>query len=266
MNAHANHPPPLWIEPGDPLPDPLKLLTAGVDSAEASGAGLWPAGLLAAGQDLSAARLQEAYRLGLFPWFNEGQPVLWWSPDPRMVLMGGEFKLRRSLIKTIRQWQRSGNYRVTLDQAFDAVIGACAEPRANQDGTWITSRMRHAYNELHHQGLAHSVEIWRLDQAAETFPQARLIGGLYGVSLGRMFYGESMFSRQKDASKIALTCLVSLLQHHSMPMLDCQQNTGHLASLGAREISRTDFLRRSRQLAAEPSPDWSSMSIEFPSL
>ncbi|MGH1360127.1 MAG: leucyl/phenylalanyl-tRNA--protein transferase [Burkholderiaceae bacterium] len=267
MSADSAHQIPRWVEPGEPLPDPLEACRAGqTDSPNTDSQQLWPAGLLAAGHDLSAERLIEAYRMGLFPWYSEGQPVLWWSPDPRMVLMTDQFKLRRSLVKTIRQWRRSRRYRVTLNHSFAAVMNACAAPRENQDGTWITPEMFQAYNELHQLGNALSVEIWRLERQHAPLESAELIGGLYGVSIGRMFFGESMFALERDASKIALASLVDLLRRHHMPMLDCQQNTGHLASLGAREITRDDFLCGIKHLVSEQSPDWSSMSIEFPSV
>lgn len=216
-----------------------------------------PNGLLAAGRDLSAQRLIEAYTRGIFPWFSDGQPVLWWSPDPRMVLFVDEFKVSRSLAKTLRRLRTEGRWRVTKDQAFERVMRACAAPRPDQDGTWITDAIVHAYCALHAQGLAHSVEVWS---------DGDLIGGLYGVALGRMFYGESMFARETDASKVALAALVHTLQRHDFRVIDCQQNTGHLASLGAREIDRRTFLHEIAELTRRPAPDWTSIDVDWSGL
>jgi leucyl/phenylalanyl-tRNA--protein transferase len=198
-----------------------------------------PNGLLAAGGDLSPARLLDAYRHGIFPWFSEGDPILWWSPDPRMVLIPAEFKLSNSLRKTLRR----GAYELRVDGAFEQVMRACAAPRDGQDGTWIQEEMVRAYCELHRLGYAHSVETWM---------DGELVGGLYGVSIGKMFYGESMFSRRSDASKIALAHLCAQLQHWGFGMIDCQMNTAHLASLGAREIPRKEFLSRLQELINYP--------------
>jgi leucyl/phenylalanyl-tRNA--protein transferase len=194
-----------------------------------------PNGLLAAGGDLSAARLLEAYRHGIFPWFSEGEPILWWSPDPRMVLIPGEFKISRSLLKTLRK----GQYEIRTDSAFEQVMRACAAPREPEGGTWITEEMINAYCELHHMGYAHSVETWM---------EGELVGGLYGISIGRMFYGESMFSQRPDASKIALAHLCAQLEKWNFGIIDCQMNTPHLASLGAREIPRKEFVARLQDL------------------
>jgi len=188
-----------------------------------------PNGLLAAGADLSPGRLLDAYAHGIFPWFNEEDPVLWWSPDPRMVLFPSEVHVSRSL----RRILRAGRFGLTLDRAFREVMVGCAEPRADQDGTWITPGMVRAYARLASLGFAHSVEVWRDDL---------LVGGLYGVALGRMFYGESMFSRCADASKVALVCLARQLARWRFAVIDCQMTTPHLASMGARQIPRTDFL------------------------
>lgn len=231
-----------WVEPHDPLPDPSLALDE-------------PNGLLAAGADLSAPRLLAAYRSGIFPWYSEGQPVLWWSPDPRMVLHLDEFRPSRSLVKTVRCARREERWRVTLDACFDRVVRACAMPRAGQDGTWITAQIAAAYGALHRAGAAHSVELWQ---------GTALAGGLYGVSIGRMFFGESMFARVPDASKTALWALVSLLRRHGFSVIDCQQNTRHLASLGAREIARASFLQHVAALTRQPDPDWRAMSIELP--
>ncbi len=198
-----------------------------------------PNGLLAAGGSLTPARLLDAYRHGIFPWFNPGDPILWWSPDPRTVLFPEEFKISRSLRKTLR----SGVYEVRTDTAFERVIRACAAPREAQGGTWITEDMITAYVRLHWMGVAHSVETWR---------HGELVGGLYGVSIGRMFYGESMFSRSTDASKVALAHLAAQLQRWGYDMIDCQMHTAHLASLGAREIPRAEFVQRVQELTRGP--------------
>ncbi len=191
-----------------------------------------PNGLLAAGGDLTPARLLAAYRLGIFPWYSAGEPILWWSPDPRMVLFPTEIKLSRSLLKTLR----NAHYEVRLDTAFEAVVHACAStPREGQSGTWIIPEMQAAYAELHRAGHAHSVETWIDD---------RLVGGLYGIAIGQAFYGESMFAHARDASKIALAHLCAHLEGRGFGIIDCQMETAHLASLGARPIPRRDFLAR----------------------
>jgi leucyl/phenylalanyl-tRNA---protein transferase len=187
-----------------------------------------PAGLLAAGGDLSAARLLAAYGQSIFPWYSPGQPVLWWAPDPREVLFPGEFRISRSLKKALR----NRGYRTTIDQDFCAVIKGCAAPRAASAGTWITSDMQSAYADLHARGFAHSIETYR---------GAELIGGLYGVRLGAVFFGESMFSRERDASKIALAHLVAASVRNDIVVIDCQLPSGHLRSLGSRPISRAQF-------------------------
>ena len=195
-----------------------------------------PNGLLCAGADLSPARILAAYREGIFPWFSAGQPILWWSPNPRMVLFPSEFKVSRSLRKTLK----AGDYNVRLDTDFAAVINACANTgRPGQPGTWITPGMQRAYLELHELGWAHSVETWK---------DGQLVGGLYGLAIGRMFYGESMFAQRTDASKIAAAHLARFLETHDFGMVDCQMRTDHLASLGAREIARQAFLERLRTL------------------
>jgi leucyl/phenylalanyl-tRNA--protein transferase len=206
---------------------------------------------------LSANRLLEAYQGGLFPWFSDGQPVLWWSPDPRMVLFLDAFKLRRSLVKRLRAARRDQSWTISLNRCFERVMRACAEPRPDQAGTWITEQILDAYGSLHRRGLAHSVEVWR---------GADLIGGLYGVAIGRMFYGESMFARESDSSKCALAALVHLLRAHGFVAIDCQQNTAHLGSLGAREISRAEFLAMIGQLTTQPAPNWCELAIEFPQI
>ncbi len=202
-----------------------------------------PNGLLCAGGDLSPARLLSAYRQGIFPWFGPEDPLLWWSPDPRMVLFPSELKISRSLRKTLRK----GRYQVRLDTAFTQVITACSStPRPGQNGTWIVPEIRQAYGALHELGVAHSVETW---EEGEDGPV--LLGGLYGIAIGRMFYGESMFSRHSDASKIALAHLVRFLEKQGFGMIDCQMNTTHLASLGGREIPRQQFIARLQELTAD---------------
>jgi leucyl/phenylalanyl-tRNA--protein transferase len=198
-----------------------------------------PNGLLAAGGGLSTDRLLDAYTRGIFPWFGDEDPVLWWSPDPRMVLYTSELHISRSLRRVVR----SGRFRVTLDTAFAAVMAGCAEPRPGQEGTWITSAMTTAYQRLASLGYAHSVEAWIDDTLA---------GGLYGVAVGRMFFGESMFARVTDASKVAFVHLVRQMERWRMPLVDCQMSTGHLASLGARDIRRGEFVREVRRLVAQP--------------
>ena len=185
-------------------------------------------GLLAAGGGLDLPRLEAAYRRGIFPWYSDGQPVLWWSPDPRMVLPVGEFKLSRSLRKTLASFIRQPGCELRFDSAFERVIAACAGTlREGQRGTWILPPLQRAYSAWHRAGAVHSVETW---------VDGRLVGGLYGVGLGRMFFGESMFSHASNASKIALAALVAFCRAHGIALIDCQQNTAHLASLGAREI------------------------------
>lgn len=199
-------------------------------------------GLLAVGGDLSIDRLLLAYSQGIFPWYSEGQPILWWSPDPRMVLYPDEFKRSKSLDKTIRREL----YQVTFDTAFGQVINACADTRIrNSEGTWITPEMRTAYTQLHEQGYAHSVEAWYHGQ---------IVGGLYGICLGRIFFGESMFSTMTDASKVCLVELVKFARNQEFTIIDCQVPTPHLRSLGARNIARRKFLTLLNQ------------SLQFPSL
>jgi leucyl/phenylalanyl-tRNA---protein transferase len=198
-----------------------------------------PNGLLAAGGDLSPERLLAGYRHGIFPWFSEDDPILWWSPDPRMVLFPQELKISRSLAKTLR----NRPHEIRVDHAFATVIAACAAPREGASGTWITERMCEAYERLHRLGVAHSVETW-ID--------GDLAGGLYGVALGRVFFGESMFSRARDASKMALVALVERCRREGIEMIDCQMHTPHLESLGAREIPRREFSGLLRELVHCP--------------
>ena len=210
-----------------------------------------PNGLLAAGGDLSPARLLDGYRNGIFPWYADGEPILWWSPDPRMVLEPAGFAISRSLRKTLR----NRRYEIRFDSAFDEVMRACAAPRAGQPGTWITDAMRAAYGELHRLGYAHSVETW-MDDA--------LAGGLYGVALGGVFFGESMFTRRTDASKIALAALVSKLLADGYGLIDCQMHTAHLESLGARPVARREFIRQLGELIhlQRPMGSWASAGFE----
>jgi leucyl/phenylalanyl-tRNA--protein transferase len=215
-----------WLGPESPFP-PLEAAL------------LRPNGLLAVGGDLSPSRLIEAYRHGIFPWFNEGEPILWWSPDPRMVLFPQELKISRSLRKTLKR----GNYEIRADSAFKQVMEACAAPRGEHTGTWIHAEMIAAYGRLHEMGMAHSMETWI---------EGELVGGLYGVGQGKMFFGESMFSRVSDASKIAFVHLVAQLQRWGFEMIDCQMKTEHLASLGAREISRNEFRQKLKELVHYP--------------
>jgi len=208
---------PIWLQQGDlSFPDPEQALKE-------------PNGLLAIGGDLSPERLLRAYKLGIFPWYEAGQPILWWSPDPRMVLFPEELHISRSLHK-ILQKQR---YKVSFNQDFPAVISSCAKQRGkNRTGTWITDEMQQAYINLHKAGWAHSVEVWQNNN---------LTGGLYGIALGKIFFGESMFSTQDNASKVAFVHLIHYLQKQDFKLIDCQVSSAHLASLGAREISRQDF-------------------------
>lgn len=197
-------------------------------------------GLLAIGGDLSPERLLLAYRMGIFPWFTEGEPILWWSPDPRLVLYPGELRVSRSLRRTIKR----GIYRVTADRSFERVIRECAVVRLEKgEPTWIVEEMVAAYARLHRAGYGHSVEVWQ---------DRRLVGGLYGVSLGRCFFGESMFSRERDASKVGLAALVGFLSQQDFEMIDCQVTTAHLLRLGAREVPRGRFLTELRKALAAP--------------
>ena len=207
-----------------------------------------PNGLLAAGGALTPAWLLAAYRRGIFPWFSEGQPVLWWTTDPRMVLPVSAFKLSRSLRKTIQKFRRTPGCEVRVDHAFSQVMAACAHtPREGQDGTWIVPDMVAAYTALHRAGFAHSVETW-ID--------GELVGGLYCVAVGKAVFGESMFARRTDASKIALAALVAFCRQHDIPQVDCQQNTGHLATLGAAEMPRQAFLEVVQAQQTAPAPRW----------
>lgn len=210
-------------------------------------------GLLCAGADLSVQRLVLAYSQGIFPWFSQRQPVLWWSPDPRMILQVDQFKLHRSLRQTIKRWKSSGEYRLSINQAFGQVIHACSSvSRTGQQGTWILPSMQAAYQTLHLEGHAHSIEVWRSGQ---------LIGGLYLVNLGRGVFGESMFSRATDASKVALCALVTLCRAQGAKWIDCQQNTAHLGSLGAHPVPRPLFQEWLANDCDKPDLDWNERWI-----
>lgn len=227
-----------WLEPGSPFP-PVHCAWDAQSEAP---------GLLAAGGDLSPDTLQRAYANGIFPWFSAGQPILWWSPAPRMVLEVVDFRLHRSLRKTLRHFQNNAQCEIRFDSAFTQVIHACSTvSRHGQPGTWILPAMVQAYTRLHGLGLAHSVETWI---------NGELVGGLYCVALGRAVFGESMFAKTSDASKIALAALVAFARENSIELIDCQQNTTHLASLGAAEMSRALFLKNIQAARNEPPLDW----------
>jgi len=228
-----------WIDDHCPLPPASSALGPDSDAA----------GLVAAGGTVTPARLEEAYRHGIFPWYGPGQPVLWWSPDPRMVLPVAEFKLSLSLKKTLRRFVRTPGCEVRFDSAFRRVIDACAQaPREGQDGTWIVPAIADAYEAWHRAGRVHSVETW-ID--------GELVGGLYFVCLGRMCFGESMFARRSDASKIALAGFVAACRARGVALVDCQQDTAHLASMGAHPLPRQEFMRHVSVAAADPvALDW----------
>ena len=227
-----------WLQPGDPFPDPARAWDEHQPAP----------GLLAAGGVLDVDSLQRAYGQGIFPWFSEGQPTLWWSTDPRMVLYTAEFKLHRSLRKALVRFRDDPRCEIRFDSDFGAVIRACAgSPREGQSGTWIVPAMVTAYRQFHAAGFAHSVETW-ID--------GQLVGGLYCVRLGRAVFGESMFTRVPDASKIALAALVAWCRQAQVALVDCQQNTRHLASLGAREIPRGEFVRHVAHEARLPAARW----------
>jgi leucyl/phenylalanyl-tRNA--protein transferase len=227
----------IWLEDSTPLPAPIYAS---------------PEGLLAAGASLTLERLTEAYTNGIFPWFNPGDPVLWWSPDPRMLLACADFKISRSLAKKLRQIARieqqpDARMYITTDTAFAEVIAACAAPRDGRPDTWISPQMQAAYLAWHHAGVAHSVETWM---------DGELVGGIYGVNLGGFFFGESMFSRRSNASKIALAYLVRFLLTRGVQHIDCQQETSHLASLGAAPVSRRRFMAVLGSALKTPAAPW----------
>lgn len=220
-----------WLDPDTPdaaFPDPRLALSQ-------------PNGLLAMGGDLTPQRLRRAYACGIFPWYNPDESILWWCPDPRTIIDTDAIHVSRRLARTINR----GDYAVTLDRHFNGVLAGCAAPRAGQPGTWLGPDMRAAYARLHTLGYAHSIEIWH---------HGRLVGGLYGIALGRMFFGESMFSRQTDASKIALVWLARQLADWGFPLIDGQVGSGHLYRMGARDISRSEFLALIGHLQHEPAP------------
>ncbi|MBK9440894.1 MAG: leucyl/phenylalanyl-tRNA--protein transferase [Comamonadaceae bacterium] len=215
---------------------------------EAWGADTLAPGLLCAGGDLSVESLKAAYQNGIFPWFSSNQPILWWSPDPRMVLKLADFRLARSLRQILKKFIHSVDCQIRVDSSFEAVIASCANaPRAGQDGTWIIPSMIQAYGDFHRAGFAHSVETWA---------DGEMIGGLYFVAIGQAVFGESMFHRATDGSKIALAALACMCRHFHIGQIDCQQNTRHLASMGAKEIQRSVFVHDMTQWAAKPGPDW----------
>jgi leucyl/phenylalanyl-tRNA--protein transferase len=220
-----------WLDAHTPFPDVSEALTNDAP------------GLLAAGADLSPRRLLIAYQNGIFPWFSEGQPILWWSTDPRMVLYTDAIKISETLRRVERSRTEGGRWQVRFDSDFEAVMRACAAPRKDGPGTWISQDIIDGYTGLHALGYAHSAEVW-LD--------GELVGGAYGVCIGRMFYGESMFARVSDASKVALVYLVAFLRSQGVRMVDCQQETRHLASLGAAPIPRSVFLQHLRAAIREP--------------
>lgn len=227
-----------WLSPGEAFPDAALAWDAN-DPAP---------GLLAGGGALDVPTLLRAYRAGIFPWFSGEDPILWWSPNPRMVLQTAQFKLHPSLRKTLRRFMHRPACSVRFDSAFGQVIASCAQrPRPGQSGTWIVPQMMTAYQQLHTAGYAHSVETWVGGQ---------LVGGLYCVAIGKAVFGESMFSLQTDASKIALAALVAFCRAHGMDMIDCQQKTGHLASMGAREMARAEFVRHVAAQTPLPGPHW----------
>lgn len=232
-----------WLAPGDPLPE----------AATAWGAADPVPGLLAGGGALDVPSLLQAYAKGVFPWFSDGQPILWWSPDPRMVLEVAQFRLHRSLRRTLERFVANPKCEIRIDHDFSTVIQMCSRAsRPGQSGTWIVDDMVRAYVELHRAGHAHSVETW-ID--------GELVGGLYCVSIGRAVFGESMFARQSDASKIALSALVSFCRRHGVVMIDCQQNTPHLASLGAHEMPRQRFIEHVAGARALPELPWQFESV-----
>ena len=202
-----------------------------------------PEGLLAAGGSLTTKRLVEAYRCGIFPWFNEGDPILWWSPDPRTILRPSRVHVSHSLKKRLKK----GAYFVTFDRVFARVLDGCAAPRPGDNGTWLSAAMRRAYSSLHNAALAHSIEVWM---------DGELAGGIYGVAIGRMFFGESMFARRTDASKIGIVTLAAQLDRWAFPLIDCQLETAHLLSLGAEHLPRRRFVAEISRLVREPAPSW----------
>lgn len=230
----------IWLRREDP-PDSFPPVSSALQE---------PDGLLAAGGDLSAERLLYAYRHGIFPWFDDGQPLLWWSPDPRCIFLAGDFRVSRRL----RQFLKKADSEIRINTAFGAVVSACAGPRRSQQGTWITTDMIAAYEQLHELGWAHSVEVWQSDE---------LCGGLYGLAIGKVFFGESMFSSSTNASKIALLQLSLLLESGAFEVIDCQLVSSHLLSLGARVVPRSQFVQQLRTACqpCEPFENWPNVPI-----
>ena len=248
--------PLIWIDDNTPLPPTSKALGPASEAP----------GLLAAGGRVTPQRLDEAYRRGIFPWYSPGDPPLWWSPDPRMVLPVAEFRLSHSLRKTLRRFIGDPACEIRIDSAFSAVMAACAgAPREGQHGTWIAPEIIAAYSALHDAGRAHSVETW---------VDGELVGGLYGVAMGAMFFGESMFARRSDASKVALAALIAFCRAHAITLIDCQQRTQHLASFGAREIPRAAFEAHLARTVGLPGPAawtydpglWAKLDLAPPAL
>ena len=231
-----------WLNPATGFPDTSLARTE-------------PNGLLCAGGDLRPETIVAAYSRGIFPWFSDDQPILWWSPEPRMVLFPAEFRISKSLAKTVN----ARKFTIRLDTAFAEVIAGCAAPREPGGGTWIVPEMQDAYIRLHQLGIAHSVESWVAGDNGD-----ELIGGLYGIALGRMFFGESMFTRATDASKVALVALVEKLRRDGFELIDCQQQTRHLASFGARPIPRQAFVRRLTELieSGQSGSNWRVENVE----
>jgi len=237
-----------WLDPGDPFPAPS--MAWGHDT---------PApGLLAASSTLEPGQIEEAYQQGIFPWYSVGQPVLWWSPDPRMVLQPKDFRLHRSLRQSLRRWLAQDGVELVFDRDFTHVMERCAgQQRTGQSGTWIVAEMVNAYTTLHQRGLAHSAELRH---------KGELLAGLYFVAIGRAIFGESMFTTVRDGSKMALCLLVSVARKYGVRLIDCQQNTRHLASLGAIEMPRERFLELVRGALHHPPIDWASETLYWPTL
>lgn len=248
MQDAVRYPALAWLEPGDAFPP----------ASAAWGPDSPAPGLLAAGAQIEATQLEQAYRQGIFPWYSPGQPVLWWSPDPRMVLQPRAFRFHRSLKQSLWHWLGLPGVELAFDRDFGQVMARCAsQNRPGQQGTWIVPELIAAYTELHRRGLAHSAELWQ---------NGHLLAGLYFVALGRMVFGESMFTSVRDGSKIALCLLVSVARHHGVGMIDCQQNTRHLASLGAAEIPRAHFMAHLHSAQAQQAIAWSRETLYWDEL
>ena len=248
MQEQAPPPSLTWLQPGQPFP-PVSQAWAADSPAP---------GLLAACAALDTDQLEQAYRQGIFPWYTQGQPVLWWSPDPRMVLQPDRFRLHRSLRQSLRRTLARPGVALVFDRDFPQVMARCAsQQRPGQRGTWIVPEIVQAYTGLHQRGLAHSAELW---------DQGQLVAGLYFVALGRAVFGESMFTSVRDGSKMALSLLVSVARQHGVGMIDCQQNTRHLASLGASELPRAQFLAHVRQAQDQPAIDWARETLYWNAL